>query len=155
MNTTTTLLAAILGASLIACAPSEPEVPAPLPFTCAGKYQGRIDMPEQSVRLAAKARALAMGENKTGGGVDGGYYLDGAFAFQVDAACNAYAGAFIVHGTRFAVRGGTIKPDGSFAFTASGLPVAGQVTNKAITGRAMEPGRETWVYGNLVGEVVQ
>ena len=68
--------------------------------TCMGSYVGSIDAPSHEVRIANRNRQLTEtgfqitgndavdNANTTGGGVDGGIYLTGAFAFETDSGCN-------------------------------------------------------------------
>jgi hypothetical protein len=120
--------------------------PAPVVQTLAGIWQGRVDMPPQADRIAARDRWLASG-GALGGGVDGGIYLDGAFGFETDAVGNVTKGEFILHGTRAPVRGNVTNNSGSF----EGGEFHVAKNGKDITGRVFEGGGLEYKYGVIVG----
>lgn len=130
--------------------------------TLAGTYTGRIDRPPYERRIANRDELLKRKGINTagmteaqknaatkGGGVDGGVYLDGAFAFEADATGKIIAGEIIVHGTRFKALG-TIKADGSFIGSAY-CSFNGKVSGTAITGEIIGGLHEEYHNGVLVG----
>jgi hypothetical protein len=130
--------------------------------TLAGTCTGRIDKPPFERRIANRDELLERkGINTSGmteaqknaatkgGGVDGGVYLDGAFAFQTNEAGNIIAGEIIVHGTRFKASG-TFKADGSFAGSAH-CSFSGKVSGTSVTGEILGGLGEEYHNGFLVG----
>jgi hypothetical protein len=119
--------------------------PAPAVQTLAGIWQGRVDMPPQADRIAARDRWLASG-GALGGGVDGGIYLDGAFGFETDANGNITKGEFILHGIQCPTSGNVASwcgiPGGEFLVSKDG---------RNISGRVQEGGALSFKYGNIVG----
>lgn len=116
---------------------------------CAGTYTGRIDPPPQEVRIANRDRQLAEG-GPLGGGVDGGIYLAGAFAWQTDANCNIIAGNMILHGGYTNVTG-NVQTSGTSNISHDGGPAEVIRTGTNVTGKVMEGGGREWVYGEFVG----
>lgn len=152
------LVAGAVGAVLLAfmlfgCSSGSgtPEV-VPVVFNCQGSYTGPIVPPSQDVRIANRDRQLAEG-GPLGGGVDGGIYLEGAFGFEADAACNIVKGEFILHGGQATITGGRVNADGSFAGTHIGGPFEGQVNGTGITCKVHEGGGREWVYGECGASV--
>lgn len=115
---------------------------------CTGSYVGGIEAPDQSVRLANRDRQLAEG-GELGGGVDGGIYLEGSFAWETDANCRVTKGTATIFGHEFAIDG-VVSSDKTFTLNYFG-PIVGSVDgNNKITGQLKEGGKE-WVYGVLNG----
>lgn len=141
-----------VSALLSACNPEKSDtvdVPKADTTTCAGTYTGVIDPPPQEVRIANRDRQLAEG-GPLGGGVDGGIYLAGAFAWQTDASCNIIAGNMILHGGYSNVSG-NVKATGTSTISHDGGPVEVIRNGTSVTGKVMEGGGREWVYGELVG----
>lgn len=115
-------------------------------FPC--KLNGRVDPPPQDVRIANREKQLAAGD-PLGGGFDGGIYLAGAFAFDVDSA-GRMLGEFILHGERSKITG-TIQPNGQFEGGHDGGSFRGVVTDAGVSGTVHEGGGREWVYGDMVG----
>lgn len=135
-------------------------------FKCQGTYQGQIVLPNHEERVRAFKESRARGETNIGGGVDGGFYLQGAMALKVDSGCNI-SGEFIIHGHRSAARG-KVNADGTFSGLHAGGPFEGKVVDKAITGMIFEGGGREYlkvtaspalkipfIFGRLSGTVVQ
>ncbi len=115
---------------------------------CTGSYTGSIEAPEQSVRLANRDRQLAEG-GELGGGVDGGIYLEGGFAWETDANCRVIKGTATIFGHEFPIDG-VVNTDKTFTLNYFG-PIVGSVDgNNKITGQLKEGGKE-WVHGVLNG----
>jgi hypothetical protein len=137
----------------------------PVPVvSVAGKYQGSIVLPDHEERVRAFTESRARGETNMGGGVDGGFYLEGSMDLTVDDSGNM-SGRFIIHGQE-SPASGHVNPDGSFSGGHAGGPFSGQVTGKAITGMIFEGGGREWlqvttpesehvpfIFGRLVGSV--
>jgi hypothetical protein len=118
--------------------------------TCKGAYVGAVNPPEQSVRLANRDRQLAEG-GPLGGGVDGGIYLEGVFAWETDANCNVIAGSAVIFGFDLPISG-AVNKDLTFDINHIGGPISGSVDgNNHITGKLMEGGGREWVHGVLNG----
>lgn len=127
----------------------EANQPAPFAVKFPCKLNGRVDPPAQDVRIANREKQLAAGD-PLGGGVDGGIYLAGAFAFDVDSA-GRMVGEFILHGNQSKITG-TLRPDGQFDGGHEGGPFKGVVTEAGVLGSVHEGGGREWVYGDMVGE---
>lgn len=129
---------------------------------CTGSYVGGANPPSHEVRIATRNRALAAKgiavtgndaiDNAAtgGGGVDGGMYLEGTFAFQTDANCNVIAGDFVIFGYPFGISG-TVNQDRTFTLSYLG-PIVGQVNaDNSITGELQHGGGEEYIHGVLWG----
>ncbi len=129
---------------------------------CTGSYVGGANPPSHEVRIATRNRALAAKgiavtgndaiDNAAtgGGGVDGGMYLEGTFAFQTDANCNVIAGDFVIFGYPFGISG-TVNQDRTFKLSYLG-PIVGQVNaDNSITGELQHGGGEEYIHGVLWG----
>lgn len=130
---------------------------------CTGSYVGGANPPSQEVRRAVRDRSLIakgidiskMSEAEKnaatgGGGVDGGMYLEGSFAFQTDANCNVIAGDFVIFGYPFSISG-TVNQDRTFTLSYLG-PIVGQVNaDNSITGELQHGGGEEYIHGVLWG----
>lgn len=119
--------------------------------TCQGLYNGTIDPPAYEVRVANRDRQLAEG-GPLGGGVDGGIYLEGSFAFQTDANCKVIRDGSFVFGFPLDLNG-TVKSDFTFnMFSNNAGPFVGKVdANNVVSGQQQEAGKE-WVHGVLNGK---
>lgn len=116
-------------------------------FPC--KLNGRVDPPSQEVRITNRDKQLAAGD-PLGGGLDGGIYLAGAFAFDVESNGNMQ-GEFILHGSQSKITG-TVQPDGAFVGGHEGGSFMGMITSEGVRGTVHEGGGREWVYGDMVGE---
>lgn len=130
---------------------------------CTGSYVGGANPPSQEVRRAVRDQSLrAKGLNPDqmseadknaatgGGGLDGGMYLEGTFAFQTDANCNVIAGDFVIFGYPFPISG-TVNQDRTFTLSYLG-PIVGQVNaDNSITGELQHGGGEEYIHGVLWG----
>jgi hypothetical protein len=165
------MLAAALLAALVAsgcnAGKTDTVTPGPAPIItgkgCTGSYVGGANPPSQDVRRAVRDQSLrAKGLNPDqmteaernaatgGGGVDGGMYLEGTFAFQTDANCNVIAGDFVIFGYPFGISG-TVNQDRTFTLSYLG-PIVGQVnSDNSITGQLQHGGGEEYIHGVLWG----
>jgi hypothetical protein len=130
---------------------------------CAGSYVGGANPPSQDVRRAVRDRSLiAKGIDINGldeaqknaltggGGLDGGMYLDGTFAFETDANCNVVKGDFVIFGYPFGISG-TVNQDRTFTLSYLG-PIVGQVNaDNSISGQLQHGGGEEYIHGVLWG----
>ena len=129
---------------------------------CTGSYIGAFDPPSHEVRIATRNRALdAKGYQRTGnegadnaatggGGVDGGMYLEGTFAFETDANCNVIKGDAVIFGYPFPISG-TVSKDRTFTLSYLG-PIVGRVNaDNSITGELQHGGGEEYIHGVLRG----
>lgn len=134
---------------------------------CTGSYIGSIEPPSHEVRIENRNRELANNgialtgndaidnPKTTGGGVDGGIYLEGAFRFETDANCNVINSAGSqIFGIPIDIVG-TVNADRTFnMFSPQAGPFVGSVdANNHITGQQQEGGKE-WVHGVLNGTFV-
>lgn len=121
--------------------------------TCMGSYTGGVVPPSHEVRIANRDRQLAEG-GPLGGGVDGGIYLEGSFAWETDANCNVIKGSAVIFGYDLPISG-TVNQDLTFNINHIGGPISGSVdANNKITGKLMEGGGREWVHGVLDGTFV-
>jgi hypothetical protein len=134
---------------------------------CTGSYIGNIEPPSHEVRIENRNRELAnngialTGDDAidnpktTGGGVDGGIYLEGAFRFETDANCNVINSAGSqIFGIPITIEG-KVNADRTFnMFSPQAGPFVGSVDgNNHVTGQQQEGGKE-WVHGVLNGTFV-
>ena len=130
--------------------------------SCTGSYVGSIVPPPYEVRIANRNRQLIEtgfpitgndavdNANTTGGGVDGGMYLEGSYAWETDANCVVTKGTAVIFGYQFSIDG-KVNADKTFTLNYFG-PIIGSVdANNNITGQLQEGGK-TWVYGELRGK---
>lgn len=134
--------------------------------TCEGSYVGSIDAPSKEVRISNRDRQLTEtgfaitgndaidNANTTGGGVDGGIYLTGSFAFETDVNCNVTKSRGDIFGIPITILG-KVNANKTFSlFSPEGGPVVGSVDgNGKVTGQYQEAGKE-WVHGVLNGNFV-
>ncbi|MEO6293894.1 MAG: hypothetical protein ABIO88_14870 [Burkholderiaceae bacterium] len=130
---------------------------------CTGSYVGGANPPSHEVRIATRDRALIakgidisqMTEAQKnaatgGGGIDGGMYLEGSFAFETDANCNVIKGNFVIFGYPFPISG-TVNQDRTFTLSYLG-PIVGRVNaDNTITGELQHGGGEEYIHGDLWG----
>jgi hypothetical protein len=131
---------------------------------CTGSYVGGANPPSQDVRRAVRDQSLrAKGLNPDlmteaernaatgGGGLDGGMYLEGNFAFETDANCNVVKGDFVIFGYPFPISG-TVNQDRTFNLSYLG-PIVGEVNaDNSITGQLQHGGGEEYIHGVLWGK---
>jgi hypothetical protein len=134
---------------------------------CTGSFIGNIEPPSHEVRIENRNRQLIesgvgiTGNDAidnvatTGGGVDGGIYLEGAFRFQTDANCNVInSEGSQIFGIPITIEG-KVNADRTFnMFSPQAGPFVGSVdANNHVTGQQQEGGKE-WVHGVLNGTFV-
>jgi hypothetical protein len=131
--------------------------------SCTGSFVGGANPPSQDVRRAVRDRSLiAKGIDITGlteeqknaltggGGLDGGMYLEGTFAFETDVNCNVVKGDFVIFGYPFGISG-TVNKDRTFTLSYLG-PIVGQVNaDNSISGELQHGGGEEYIHGVLWG----
>jgi hypothetical protein len=127
----------------------EANQPAPFTVKFPCKLNGRVDPPPQDIRIANREKQLAAGD-PLGGGLDGGIYLAGAFAFDVDAD-GTMTGEFVLHGNQSQIRG-YCAPNGNFAGSHEGGSFQGSIVESGVSGTVHEGGGREWVYGDMAGE---
>jgi hypothetical protein len=129
----------ILSFLLFGCTSGSVEtVPTPVTISCTGTYQGAIVLPDHEERVRAFNESRARGETNLGGGVDGGFYLEGSMNLVTDTSCNMQ-GEFIIHGQTSKATG-HVNTDGTFSGMHEGGPFEGKVEGKVITGMIFEGG---------------
>ena len=136
--------------------------------SCTGSYVGTYDMPSHEERIRIRNMSLvANGKPVTGndaidneaaggGGVDGGIYMTGSYAFETDANCNVVKGTTMVfHVYEYGVSGNVVK-GGTSTLIWSGQGSIGEFTVKVdsannITGNFYHPAPDSFVYGVMSG----
>ncbi len=129
---------------------------------CTGLYVGGFTPPSKEIRISMRNQSLARrGISITGndaidnaatggGGVDGGIYMEGTFAFETDANCNVIKGESVIFGYPFAVSG-QVNQDRTFTLSYLG-PIVGQINpDNSISGQFQHGGGEEYIYGDLYG----
>jgi hypothetical protein len=137
--------------------------------SCTGSYVGSYDAPasrEERIRIRNLSIVNNGGvvtgndaiDNVTagGGGIDGGIYMTGSYAFETDANCNIIKGTTLVFYTYQYNINGTVNKAGESALTWSGQGSSGEMkisvnANNAITGSFYHPAPDTFVYGTVSG----
>lgn len=139
--------------------------------SCTGSYIGTYDAPSHDERirlrnLSLQGRGIAVtGDDATdnanagGGGVDGGIYMTGSFAFETDANCNVVKGTTMVFYVYQYDISGKVNADGSFSLIWSGQGSQGELAGKAdsggvITGKFYHPPVDDFVYGVMTGTFI-
>lgn len=128
---------------------------------CTGSYVGSVDAPSHEVRIASRNTWLQLHgftvtgddaiDNANGGGVDGGIYLEGSFAFETDANCNVVKGQATIFGAPFTITG-QVQANRSFTLSYLG-PIVGQINaDNSITGQLQHGGGEEYIHGDLKGK---
>lgn len=161
-----TILASL---TLIACNGSSTTEPTPGPVNpivskggCTGSYIGGFTPPAKEIRIAMRNESLTRrgipitgddavdNANTGGGGVDGGIYMEGTFAFETDANCNVIKGGSVIFGYPFGVTG-QVNQDRTFTLSYLG-PIVGQINpDNSISGQFQHGGGEEYIYGDLYG----
>lgn len=136
--------------------------------SCTGSYVGTYDMPSHEERIRIRNMSLvANGKPVTGndaidneaaggGGVDGGIYMTGSYAFETDANCNVVKGTTMVfHVYEYGVSG-TVAKGGTSTLIWSGQGSIGEFTVSVdsannITGNFYHPAPDSFVYGVMSG----
>ena len=136
--------------------------------SCTGSFVGSYDAPSHEERIRLRNLSLVnngkavTGDDATdnaaagGGGVDGGIYMTGSYAFETDANCNIIKGTTMVFYVYQYDISGKVNQDGSFSLVWSGQGSAGELTGKAdaggvITGKFYHPAPDNFVYGVMSG----
>jgi hypothetical protein len=137
--------------------------------SCTGSYVGNYDAPasrEERIRLRNLSIVNNGGvvtgnddiDNATagGGGVDGGIYMAGSYAFETDANCNVVAGkTFVFYAYEYGISGSVAK-SGSSTLIWSGQGSQGEMTLSVdsannISGQFFHPAPDSFVYGTMSG----
>jgi hypothetical protein len=130
---------------------------------CRGSYVGNIVPPPYEVRIANRNRQLIKtgfpitgndaidNKNTGGGGVDGGMYLEGNFAWETDKDCNVIKGGVVIFGYDFPMFG-AVNKNRSFELGFEAGPVIGFVNGENQVAGQVQDGGETWIYGQLEGK---
>lgn len=136
--------------------------------SCTGSYVGTYDMPSHEERIRIRNMSLvANGKPVTGndaidneaaggGGVDGGIYMVGSYAFETDANCNVIKGTTLVGYVYEYGVSGTVAKGGISTLIWSGQGSIGEFTVKVdsannITGNFYHPAPDSFVYGVMSG----
>ncbi len=138
--------------------------------SCTGSYVGTYDMPpshEERIRirnlsLVANGYAVTGNDaidnaNAGGGGIDGGIYMQGSYAFETDANCNVVKGTtMIFYVYEYSISGNVVK-GGTSTLTWSGQGSAGDMiinvdSNNGISGTFHHGAPNTFVYGVISGK---
>ncbi|MDO8776876.1 MAG: hypothetical protein Q7K57_50840, partial [Burkholderiaceae bacterium] len=135
---------------------------------CTGSFVGTYDAPSHEERIRLRNLSLVnngkvvTGDDATdnaaagGGGVDGGIYMTGSYAFETDANCNVVKGTTMVFYAYQYDISGKVNSNGTFALTWSGQGSVGELSGKAdannnITGEFHHPAPDSFVYGTMSG----
>jgi hypothetical protein len=136
--------------------------------SCTGSYVGTYDMPSHEERIRIRNMSLvANGKPVTGndaidneaaggGGVDGGIYMVGSYAFETDANCNVVKGTTLVGYVYEYGVSGTVAKGGISTLIWSGQGSIGEFTVSVdsannITGNFYHPAPDSFVYGVMSG----
>ena len=136
--------------------------------SCTGSYVGNYDAPSREERIRLRNLSIINNggvvtgndaiDNVTagGGGVDGGIYMTGSYAFETDANCNVVKGTTMVFYSYQYNINGTVNKTGESALTWSGQGSAGDMTikvdaNNAVSGSFYHPAPDNFVYGVITG----
>ena len=136
--------------------------------SCTGSYVGTYDMPSHEERIRIRNMSLvANGKPVTGndaidneaaggGGVDGGIYMVGSYAFETDANCNVVKGTTLVGYVYEYGVSGTVAKGGTSTLIWSGQGSIGEFTVSVdsannITGNFYHPAPDSFVYGVMSG----
>ncbi len=138
-------------------------------FPCAGSFIGSYDAPDHSERIRLRNLSLAgrgipvTGNdeidnlNAGGGGLDGGIYMTGSYAFETDANCKVVKGTTMVFYVYEYGISGSVNKDGTFALTWSGYGSLGELSGKVnssnvISGEFHHPAPDSFIYGVMNGK---
>jgi hypothetical protein len=136
--------------------------------SCTGSYVGSYDAPSREERIRLRNLSIINNggvvtgndaiDNVTagGGGVDGGIYMTGSYAFETDANCNVVKGTTMVFYSYQYNINGTVNKTGESALTWSGQGSAGDMkisvdSNNGISGSFYHPAPDNFVYGVITG----
>ncbi|MBL0251705.1 MAG: hypothetical protein IPQ12_03440 [Polaromonas sp.] len=136
--------------------------------SCTGSYVGTYDMPSHEERIRIRNMSLVAngkpvtGDDATdnaaagGGGVDGGIYMFGSYAFETDANCNVVKGNTLVFYVYEYGVSGTVAKGGISTLIWSGQGSIGEFTVSVdsannITGNFYHPAPDSFVYGVMSG----
>jgi hypothetical protein len=136
--------------------------------SCTGSYVGSYDAPSHDERIRLRNLSLAgrgiavTGDdavdnaNAGGGGVDGGIYMTGSYAFETDGNCKIVKGTTMVFYTYQYDLNGTVVKGAESALVWSGQGSQGEMkikvdANNAISGSFFHPAPDSFVYGTVTG----
>ena len=136
--------------------------------SCTGSYVGTYDAPDHNERIRLRNLSIINNggvvtgndaiDNVTagGGGVDGGIYMTGSYAFETDANCNVVKGTTMVFYSYQYNINGAVNKTGESALIWSGQGSAGDMkitvnTANAISGSFHHPAPDNFVYGVITG----
>lgn len=137
--------------------------------SCTGSYVGSYDAPasrEERIRIRNLSIVNNGGvvtgndaiDNVTagGGGIDGGIYMTGSYAFETDANCTVIKGTTLVFYTYQYNINGSVNKTGESTLVWSGQGSSGEMkisvnANNAISGSFFHPAPDTFVYGTITG----
>lgn len=130
---------------------------------CTGSYVGGFTAPSHEIRISMRNESLRRrgiavtgddavdNKNAGGGGVDGGIYMEGSYAFETDANCNVIKGEALIFGHPFPITG-QVQQDRTFVLSYLG-PIVGKIeADNSISGQFQHGGGEEYVYGDLNGK---
>ncbi len=136
--------------------------------SCTGSYVGSFDPPSHEERIRLRNLSIMNNggvvtgnddiDNATagGGGVDGGIYMTGSYAFETDASCNVVKGTALVGYVYQYDITGKVNANGSFSLIWSGQGSLGEFygqadANGSITGEFHHSAPDSFVYGTMNG----
>ena len=136
--------------------------------SCMGSYVGSYDAPSHDERIRLRNLSLAGrgvavtgnddidNANAGGGGVDGGIYMTGSYAFETDGNCKVIKGTTAVFYTYQYDISGTVVKGGESSLIWSGQGSSGDMKIKvssgnAISGSFYHPAPDSFVYGVITG----
>lgn len=136
--------------------------------SCTGSFVGNYDAPSHEERIRLRNLSIinnggvVTGDDATdnatagGGGVDGGIYMTGSYAFETDANCNVVKGTTMVFYAYQYDISGKVNSNGTFSLIWSGQGSQGELAGKAdasgtITGEFHHPAPDNFVYGTMSG----
>jgi hypothetical protein len=136
--------------------------------SCTGSYVGTYDAPSHEERIRLRNMSIIANggvvtgndaiDNATagGGGVDGGIYMTGSFAFETDANCRIIKGTTMVFYAYQYDISGTVVKGGESSLIWSGQGSQGEMkinvsSGNAISGSFYHPAPDSFVYGVISG----
>ena len=136
--------------------------------SCTGSYVGTYDAPSHEERIRIRNLSLAArgipvtgndavdNANAGGGGVDGGIYMVGSYAFETDANCNVIKGKTLIGYVYEYSVSGTVAKSGTSTLIWSGQGSIGEFTVSVdsannITGNFYHAAPDNFVYGVMSG----
>jgi hypothetical protein len=136
--------------------------------SCTGSFVGSYDAPDHDERIRLRNLSIIGNggvvtgndaiDNVTagGGGVDGGIYMTGSYAFETDANCKVIKGTTMVFYTYQYDVSGSVNKDGTFALVWSGQGSQGELagsvnSSNVVSGKFFHPAPDNFVYGVMSG----